>query len=51
MATRWSSASVNISLDGLGQQSKTTKTTAPTMKQLQEQSSMPVKGSHALPRI
>jgi len=51
-ATRWSGASVNINLDDLGQQSKTLKTAAaPTMKQLQEQSSTPVKGFHILSGI
>jgi len=43
-ATRWSNANVNINLDDLGQLSKTTKTAAPTMKELQKQSSTPLKG-------
>jgi len=46
VGTRWSNANVNINLDDLGGQlSKAPRTAAaPTMKQLQEQSSTPVKG-------
>lgn len=43
-ATRWSSANVNINLDDLGQLNKAQKSAAPTMKQLQQQSSTPHKG-------
>jgi len=50
VSTRWSNANVNISLDDLGGQlSKTQKSAAPTMKELQQQqTSTPGRGFLAL---
>lgn len=48
-ATRWSGANIDINLDNLGLLGKGSKSAAPSMKQLQKQTSVPtatVLGKH-----